>query len=233
MNRKGFTLIELMIVIAIIAIIAAIAIPGILAATRAANERNASASLKQFVSIQITFKSSNSDNDQYSDYWTSDVAGLYYTNPVSNQTASTMIKMIELSVALADADPAANYGGSWGVAAHSGSSKAGYWYHHMDRYQTAAATFVNYITDASTDRWGIIAAPNTYPSSGKLAFIVNEEGTMWKRDVQDDAAVWSTKPTSPAQDPAAVFVTDYGTYPLNPQSNGVAGSVSGPWSKMD
>ncbi|HUR39322.1 MAG TPA: prepilin-type N-terminal cleavage/methylation domain-containing protein, partial [Planctomycetota bacterium] len=49
-SNKGFTLIELMIVIAIIAIIAAIAIPGLLSSQRASNERNASTSLKTLTS---------------------------------------------------------------------------------------------------------------------------------------------------------------------------------------
>ncbi|MHC4664113.1 MAG: type IV pilin protein [Planctomycetota bacterium] len=57
MKRSGFTLIELMIVVAIIAIIAAIAIPSLLTARKAAHEASAIASLRTVSSTQEQYHS--------------------------------------------------------------------------------------------------------------------------------------------------------------------------------
>ena len=55
-RKQGFTLIELMIVVAIIAIIAAIAIPSLLNARKAGNEASAISSLRTLSTVQEQYR---------------------------------------------------------------------------------------------------------------------------------------------------------------------------------
>jgi type IV pilus assembly protein PilA len=64
-NENGFSLVELLIVVAIIAIIAAIAVPSLLTSRQAANEASAIQGLRTIGSAEIAFAATN--NQQFTD----------------------------------------------------------------------------------------------------------------------------------------------------------------------
>ena len=198
--KKGFTLIELMIVIAIIAIIAAIAIPGLLAAQRASNERNASASLKTLTTAEADFRSNDRDGNLVNDFWTGDVWALYAMIPITGGAtapttgtttdASTIIKLIEPAVAGADGASlnGSYYCISFAASIVNGSPKAGYIYRvFASQDDGAGATALANDTDGADfydsvhdrSRFAFMACPDTL-SAGKLIFIVNADNTIWK-----------------------------------------------------
>jgi type IV pilus assembly protein PilA len=64
-SQKGFSLVELLVVVIIIAIIAAIAIPNLLASRRSANEASAVSSLRTIHSAQATYQATQGNNSTY------------------------------------------------------------------------------------------------------------------------------------------------------------------------
>ena len=64
-NEKGFSLVELLVVVIIIAIVAAIAIPNLLASRKAANEASAISSLRTYHSAESTYFATFGNNSGY------------------------------------------------------------------------------------------------------------------------------------------------------------------------
>ncbi|HEX7901323.1 MAG TPA: prepilin-type N-terminal cleavage/methylation domain-containing protein [Planctomycetota bacterium] len=218
---RGFTLIELMIVIAIIAVIAAIAIPGLMSSQRAANERNASASLKTVTAAEIDFRSNDRDGNKIQDFWTRDLSGLYTLCPIG---ADQPLRLIDLSLAGADSNPLGTAPAP--IASDQvtnlfftvQSPKAGYWClgFELDDEGTPYATATYGLAPFTDQLWfhrtkfAFMAYPDNF-SSGRSVFVVNEANTVFRRGTNG-----TIRPPGGLIPPGTALVASYviGTAPV-------------------
>ena len=169
MKTRGFTLIELMIVVAIIAIIAAIAIPNLLRSRMAANETAAVAACKAFATAEDIYRRTDYNKDGVLEY-SQAISG---ANSLYENTAGAGdISLVDRSFALAEGAPL--------VA----TPKSGYVFNVLTAQGASASggsrTFV--AGGRMTLGYGLGATSNQYDGVGRNTFVISNAGTIYQKD---------------------------------------------------
>jgi type IV pilus assembly protein PilA len=138
-KQKGFSLIELLIVVAIILIIAAIAIPSLIRSRMAANDSSAASTIRTLNTAEVAYSTSY-PNAGFSQSLASLGPGLA---PVD---CSDPTKVKSTSACLIDAVVGCNDLGP--------CFKNGYDYYITGNAASAAGTFVDYVVSAESDKLG-------------------------------------------------------------------------------
>ena len=220
---RGFTLVELMIVISVIAILAGIALPNLLSSRLAANESAAIEGLRQIASAQVNFKLriaiSNGLPDGQGEYgYLAELAGVV---PLRGSAAILTPATLAPSVGTVSNTVGSSNGYLFGMylPAPGGAGIA------EDANGGKAAPAV--LSSALSKRcWVVYAWPAVANQSGRRVFVVNQEGEILATDNRGAAQGYSGPAAAPTFDAAFTVAGDM-TSDLGGQ--GFAATDAGTW----
>lgn len=219
-RERGFTVMEVLIVIVIIGIIAALAIPGLITSQRSSYERNASTSLKTVCVAEHDFRNNDRDGNMMNDFWTYDLKGLYTMTNTSvagnaGGTVDPPLRLIDLSLAAADADDTIAPAGGENMAVSTFSviaAKAGHWFTALTLDSSVTGSETTYKLDTggsppmgsvhNLHKFAFLAFPEG-ATFGKYVYIVSENNTMYRRAATGPTRLGTAVPPGVAGYPAA------------------------------